>query len=486
MQVRELAAVRATEMRLRLLIESVPSCVVLLAQDGMFQAMNWAGLPLVGAGRVDEVVGKNICTLLGGESAEQLRGFLARVCGGEKGTHEFEWAGMNGRLRKLVLRAVPFHRKADGPPGVLGVIDTAAASAAPPAQAAVSEEQLADWKTALEAARTEASRVEAERSAERDGWHQTRTELETRIEGLQARLELLQSEHATAVEQRQAEAAGREEAAKELERLREVSKMTHAAISDDRESLRACLADLTGKHREEQAELEALRAENARLREVCLTTEESLRAAESRQAQEPPTELATVAMQAVIELETPLKECGELVRQSLDAGDPRRRNAERLIELAGRAGSLTSRLLALGTWREALDLNRLIAQEEGSLQRLVPDSVAVLTILSPNLPRVPLRRQAVEQLLNTLVAHAGGSLTAGGTVTIITAIPPLTGGAPGPRVTLAVQASGEEVREPAVPELISLVERCKGSLNTTLDPQVGLLYEVVLPAERTQ
>ena len=52
-QLREMSAMRATEMRLRLLIESIPACVVLLAVDGLIQAMNWAGLPLIGANRTD-------------------------------------------------------------------------------------------------------------------------------------------------------------------------------------------------------------------------------------------------------------------------------------------------------------------------------------------------------------------------------------------------------------------------------------------------
>jgi hypothetical protein len=111
----------------------------------------------------------------------------------------------------------------------------------------------------------------------------------------------------------------------------------------------------------------------------------------------------------------------------------------------------------------------------------------VLTILSPNLPRIPLRRPALEQLLNSLVAHAGNSLPRGGTVTVITAVPPVTGPSNGGRrVTLAVQANGEEVQEPLSPDVEAFVERCKGKFSVTLDAQVGLIFEIVLPAESMQ
>ncbi len=120
--VREKMALRASEERLRMIIEFVPACVALLASDGTFLAMNWAGLSLVGAKHVDDIVGKNLFTLLGPPQDEQLRAYVSRICGGERDSVRVKWAGLDGLARELEMRAVPLRRDPNGTTVALAVI----------------------------------------------------------------------------------------------------------------------------------------------------------------------------------------------------------------------------------------------------------------------------------------------------------------------------------------------------------------------------
>lgn len=117
---REKSVLSSTEARLRLLIETIPACVTLLTCDGIFQAVNWMGLSHLGATRVDQIVGKNLFTLVGPKHEDQLRAFIGHVCAGKSGSIEFEWDGLDGIARRLELRGVPFRRESQT--AVLGVI----------------------------------------------------------------------------------------------------------------------------------------------------------------------------------------------------------------------------------------------------------------------------------------------------------------------------------------------------------------------------
>ena len=105
-----------------------------------------------------------------------------------------------------------------------------------------------------------------------------------------------------------------------------------------------------------------------------------------------------------------MNDCGELLIQGLDADDPRRLRAARLVEIAGHAGKLANRLLALSARKETVDLNLAVTQMTEPLRRLAGENVELITVLFPRLPLVLAGQSAAEQLLHALVMHARDSL----------------------------------------------------------------------------
>ncbi len=267
----------------------------------------------------------------------------------------------------------------------------------------------------------------------------------------------------------------------ELERQRTV----RLTMEEELRASEARLTQLGEEHQRERAESEALRQELQRQRAARLALEGALRAAESRQRMEPFTEIASAAMQALSELVTRMNDCGELLMQCLDADDPRRMRAARLVEIAGHAGKLANRLLALGPRKEMVDLNLAVTQMTEPLRRLAGDNVELITALFPRLPLVLAAQPSAEQLLHALVTHARNSLPLGGIITIETLLPSQAD-APGarPAVLLAVSASGTNVQASAdAAALEPLAAACGGTLRVLGDAVTSTTIEVSLPAE---
>ncbi len=75
--------------------------------------MNSPGLQMVGASSPDEVVGKSIYDVIAPEHRDKFRAFNERVCGGEKGSLEFDIVGLGGERRQMETHAAPL-RNPDG------------------------------------------------------------------------------------------------------------------------------------------------------------------------------------------------------------------------------------------------------------------------------------------------------------------------------------------------------------------------------------
>jgi PAS domain S-box-containing protein len=106
-------ALRQREQHMRAVVETSPECVKLVAPEGTLLEMNPAGLTMVEADTWESVARKSVYCLIAPEYQEQFRAFHERVCGGEKGTLEFEIAGLRGGRRAVETHAVPL-RMADG------------------------------------------------------------------------------------------------------------------------------------------------------------------------------------------------------------------------------------------------------------------------------------------------------------------------------------------------------------------------------------
>ena len=111
---------RESEERFRAIVETTPECVKVIAADGTLLQMNKAGLAVVGAAGAEEVIGGSVYDLIAPEDRESFRDFNQRVCGGEKGSLEFDIIGLKGRRRRMETHAVPL-RRPDGSIVQLGI-----------------------------------------------------------------------------------------------------------------------------------------------------------------------------------------------------------------------------------------------------------------------------------------------------------------------------------------------------------------------------
>ena len=80
---------KKSEARLRLIIEALPTGVVLIDQSGKVLAMNAAGVALFGGVSPQEIVGRTFATLLQVEDQPGFQDFLKKAGGGEEACLNF-------------------------------------------------------------------------------------------------------------------------------------------------------------------------------------------------------------------------------------------------------------------------------------------------------------------------------------------------------------------------------------------------------------
>ncbi len=127
---------------------------------------------------------------------------------------------------------------------------------------------------------------------------------------------------------------------------------------------------------------------------------------------------------------------------------------------ANRAAELTGQLLAFSRRQRlrpvAMDLNSVVTEQVGMLERLIGEDVRLTTDLEPDVLRVRTDRNQLDQVLMNLVVNARDAMPEGGRVTIETANtePGVegagdSGAAPGPYVRLSVRDTGTGMDEEA-------------------------------------
>jgi PAS domain S-box-containing protein len=115
------AAARASENRLRAMIEAEPEGVMLLAPGGKVLEMNSAGLAMFEIDAMAEILGQSLEPLVAPMYHDAFRALMQRVCEGHKDTLEFEIIGLRGTHRWVETHAVPFRGDADAAPVLLGI-----------------------------------------------------------------------------------------------------------------------------------------------------------------------------------------------------------------------------------------------------------------------------------------------------------------------------------------------------------------------------
>jgi PAS domain S-box-containing protein len=109
------------ELELRAIIDTEPECVKQLAADGSLLQMNRAGLDMIEADSLDQVVGQQVKGLVLPEYREAFVALIDKVFAGESGKLEFEIQGLKGGHRWLETHATPLRNAERQVTALLGI-----------------------------------------------------------------------------------------------------------------------------------------------------------------------------------------------------------------------------------------------------------------------------------------------------------------------------------------------------------------------------
>lgn len=115
------AALADSEKRLRTIIEAQLECVQVLAVDGTIQEMNAAGLAMIEASDLQQVIGQPACSLVAPKHRDLLAALTRQACQGNPGTLQFEIVGLLGTHRWLESHAMPIHNEQNEITGILSI-----------------------------------------------------------------------------------------------------------------------------------------------------------------------------------------------------------------------------------------------------------------------------------------------------------------------------------------------------------------------------
>jgi PAS domain S-box-containing protein len=114
-------ALAASEKRLRTILEAEPECVKVTTEDGILLDINAAGLAMIEADSLEQVIGQSVCPLIAPDYRDAFAEFTRRVCRGEPGTMQFELIGLKGTHRWMDTHAVPLRDESNDTIGVLAI-----------------------------------------------------------------------------------------------------------------------------------------------------------------------------------------------------------------------------------------------------------------------------------------------------------------------------------------------------------------------------
>jgi PAS domain S-box-containing protein len=106
-------ALALSESRWRTIVESEPECVKIVSLDGKVLEMNPAGLRVIEADSLEQVLGRTVENLLHDEDLAAYQDLHLRACKGMTGQLEFRICGLRGAARWMETHSTPL-RGADG------------------------------------------------------------------------------------------------------------------------------------------------------------------------------------------------------------------------------------------------------------------------------------------------------------------------------------------------------------------------------------
>jgi len=208
----------------------------------------------------------------------------------------------------------------------------------------------------------------------------------------------------------------------------------------------------------------------------------------------------------------------DLMLRRLAAGHPLRQNAEGIREAADQAATLTRQLLAFSRKEvvapRLVDLNGIVASIHAMLQRLLGETINLVTVTAPDLGGVKADPGQMEQMILNLCVNARDAMPDGGRLTVRTANVDLDEAAarrwsdarPGKYVMLEVSDTGggmdEETRSHLFEPFFTTKEQGKGTglglstvygtvkqsgghISVESEPGRGSTFQVYLPRAAT-
>jgi len=111
-----------SEMKFKTIVETEPECVKVLSAEGHLLQMNQAGLNMIEADHENQVVGKNISSIIAPEYRDAFNNLRdIAINEGKSGVLEFEIIGLKGGRRTLETHSVPLRDASGSITGVLSV-----------------------------------------------------------------------------------------------------------------------------------------------------------------------------------------------------------------------------------------------------------------------------------------------------------------------------------------------------------------------------
>lgn len=112
---------RRSRERLQTIIENEPECVKVVDVDGTLLDMNPAGLAMIEADSLEQVLGESVIDIVAPEHRDAFREFLKEVYRGESDLLEFRIVGLKGISRWLESHAVPIVEEESGAVRILAI-----------------------------------------------------------------------------------------------------------------------------------------------------------------------------------------------------------------------------------------------------------------------------------------------------------------------------------------------------------------------------
>jgi len=405
-------ALRASETRLRAIIETEPECVKLVSCEGILLEMNPAGLAMIEAESAEQVVGQSVYPMVCPEHREAFQVFTERVCQGHRGRMEFELVSLKGTRRWVETYAVPLPGEADAPYLLLGVTRDIT-------ERQRAEELLrrseANYRSLVKGAPYGIYRVTAE------GKLLDVNPALVEMLGYGSEAELLAvdvkdiygdpAERARLLRQRSARIEGIEVGWKRKDGTGITVRLSGRPVPD---ASRGSAAGPDG----EGAAIHEMIAENV--------TEQRLLEQQLRQAQkmEAVGRLAGGVAHDFNNLLMVIKGHSELLLDRVRTEDWHYRKVEQIQKAADRAAALTRQLLAFSRMQvlqpKVIDLNLVVAEMGKMLPRLIGEDIDLSIRMDERLAHVKADPSQIEQVILNLAVNARDAMPEGGRLVVET------------------------------------------------------------------